>query len=376
MKRNLKSTLSSKTTLLILSIVSVVLGAFAFIAGGFADFLLPAIIADLVLPANIADLVLPAIIAVLAMIFAMIYLFLVLPAIIAVLAMIYLFDKEKRYAIASSIILVAFNIAGFALGINYTLFSLTSIIVALLISSAYINGQSKSDAAFISSIVIVGVFVVSLIASAMISLNSFDLDAVMKYYIDIYNDTRDASAGLAEKYYLLAKEMMPELYEGLEQDLSLDDFKSTYDYFFASTAIAGVLISGFATVGISMKLFGFVVGKCSEDNGHIRNWRFALSTPYAFFYLILIVAYIFSMYNDNLFAVCVTNLYYIFQLVFAYVGFKTAISELSKKMKPALSFLVVSAASLVFISFATQIYATIGVISTIRFNRTLPSEMD
>lgn len=346
MKRNLKSTLSSKTTLLILSIVSVVLGAIAFIAGGFAD--------------------------------------LVLPAIIAVLAMIYLFDKEKRYAIAASIILVAFNIADFAFGINYTLFSfpyyslfsLTSIIVALLISSAYINGQSKSDAAFISSIVIVGVSVVSLIASAMISLNSFDLDAVMKYYIDIYNDTRDASAGLAEKYYLLAKETMPELYEGLEQDLSLDDFKSTYDYFFASTAIAGFLISGFATVGISMKLFGFVVGKCSEDNSHIRNWRFALSTPYAFFYLILIVAYIFSMYNDNLFAVCVTNLYYIFQLVFAYVGFKTAISELSKKMKPALSFLVVSAASLVFISFASQIYATIGVISTIRFNRTLPSEKD
>ena len=151
---------------------------------------------------------------------------------------------------------------------------------------------------------------------------------------------------------------------------------ATYDYFFSSTAIAGFVISCFATVGISMKLFGFIVGKCSEDNSHIRNWRFALSTPYAFFYLILIIAYIFSMYSDNVFAVCVVNLYYIFQLIFAYVGFKTAVSELSKKIKPALSLLIVSAASLVFISFASQIYATIGVISTIRFNRTLPSEQD
>lgn len=336
MKRNLKSSISSKNTLLILTILSILLGGLSFILGGFSD--------------------------------------LVLPGLIGVLAALYLFDRKGRFSMIASIILVALNIGGFVMGINYTVFGMFAIIAAMLISVAYIRGQSKSDTAFSATMISVILTVCAMILSAMISLNDFSIDSAVKYYLDLYESIRLDYSELAVEYNTLIKELFPELYSTLEQGLTITDFADAFDYYFKSNVIAIVVISAFATVGFSMKIFGFIVGKCSDDKEHIRQWRFSMSTPYALFYVLLGLAYVFTGLSENIFAFSVSNLYTIFLAVFAYAGFKTIVEFLGKKMHIALSFLIVSAASLMLVSFAPQILAMVGAISTIRYNRRLLSD--
>ena len=345
MKRNLKSSLSTKKTILLLTIASILLGGFSFIVGGLSDF--------------------------------------ILPGLIAVLAALYVFDQNGRISMIASIILVVLNIGGFVIGINYTAFGIFAVIGAMLISGAYTRGQSKSDAAFSITIISVILTVCTMLLSAMIELNDFSIDAAVNFYVDYYKSIRQYYSETAMESYSLLKELLPELYSMLEQEFTLADFADAFDYNFKSNIIAMVVVSAFALVGFSMKIFGFIVGKCSEDKTYIRQWRFAMSTPYALFYVLLGIACVFTGLSENIFAFSVSNLYTIFLTVFAYAGFKALVELLGKKMHIALSFLIVSAASLMLaaaslpmmlVSFVPQILATVGVLFTIRYNRRLLSE--
>ena len=338
MKRNLKPTLSSKKTLVVLTIVVVLIGILSLFMGDFCRLLLPVLI--------------------------------------GILASLYLFDKNGRFSAFVSSVLILLNIAGYVFGINYTLFSLAAVVIALLISSAFAKEQSKSDTAFIATLVSVALAVAAMLLSVMMESGSFDIDNAIKYYTDWYKDTRQSSAELAYEWHNLFKSLFPELKDMFVQDLTVDSFAKSFDYRFNSRAIASLILMAFTYVGISMKIFGAIVRKCSEDKSHIRQWRFAVSTPYALFYVLLSFAYIFVNVPDNVFAITVQNLFCIFHVIFAYLGFKFLVSLLSKKIPSALSILIVAAASLALFSISPYLLASVGVISTVRTNAQIPSKKD
>ncbi len=342
MRRNLKSSLANRSILLVFTVVTILMGGVSLLMGYFCVI--------------------------------------ILPLLIAVLASLYLFDQKSLFSTIASSILILLNIVGYVYGINYYLFSLAAVVIALLISTAFAKDQSKSDTAFIAMLVSAGLTVAAMLLSVMMESGSFDIDNAIKYYTDWYKDTRQDLAEISHKYYSFKNsyisESFPEYKDMLVQDLTVESFAKRFDYTFNGSAIACLILMAFTCVGIAMKIFGFIVRALSEDNGHIRQWRFVVSTPFALFYVLLSFAYIFVDIADNIFAITVENLFYIFLAIFAYLGFKFLVSLLSKKIPFALSFLIVVAASLVLFSVSPYLLASVGVVSTIRANAQIPSKKD
>ena len=333
MKTSIKTSLSTKKTLLILSVICVTLGLVCCILGGLGEFLLPIVIANL--------------------------------------AAIYLFDKKRSFAFIVSGILMAFNLAGVLIGINISFFSLAAIVTALILAGAYARGQSKSDAAFLSTIVYSLLTVGGMLLLGMIASKNFTLDASVNYWVDMYKSLYDVFVGGIENLL----QMLGEIYKESDIAYLREVLYLSLDIYFICI-ISYLVIGAFAVIGFSMKAFGFIVKKCAEDNTEIVKWRFATSSIYAYFYLALSLATVFVSSTDNIFAIAVFNLYYIFMAVYAYVGFKGAVELLKKKLHPALAYLIVIGVLIIMMRFALSLLALIGVLYTFSINRKLPSKND
>ena len=84
--------------------------------------------------------------------------------------------------------------------------------------------------------------------------------------------------------------------------------------------------------------------------------------------MVLSFAIIFINSFDNFYFVAVYNLYNIFMVLFAYIGFKALVYLLNKKFNKAISILMIIGALVTFTSLASQLLALVGVIYTIRKN--------
>ena len=130
-----------------------------------------------------------------------------------------------------------------------------------------------------------------------------------------------------------------------------------------------MLIGGFITSGIAMKVFGAIVSRCAENNEEIKNWRFSASRLYAYFYVILIILSLFTTSSTDIFSVSVLNLYNIFLVIFAYIGFNIALDMLKKRTRhPVVSTILLIGAMIIFMSFALQILAALGTLHSMKRN--------
>ncbi len=279
-----------------------------------------------------------------------------IPFIVGALSVLYLFDtKSKRaYSIAVSVILIGLNIAAVIFKYAISMFAPTAIILSLIICFAFIKGQSKSDAAYVMSIIAAAFGVVGYILLAMIEQGSFTFDAVVDYYTEILDTLR-----------VIFVEGMMELYTASGIELSEEIVIAAFNQQF-NMIISYLLIGGFVISGIGMKIFGYIVGFCAEDTTHIRHWRFTVARIYAYFYVILVILSLFITSVDGIFAISVLNLYNIFMVIFAYVGFKVVLDLLKIRMKPIVAILILIGALLLFASFAAQILAAVGVLFAMR----------
>ena len=332
MKTSLRTSLSEKKTLIALSVICVIVAAACGLLSGLGEFLLPAVIATL--------------------------------------AALFVFDKKRTVTMITSGIIISLNIAmliaSYFLGFGFTFFGLAAVISALIIASAYSRGDNKSDSAFLATIIYALLGAASMIIFAMIQNKSFAIDAAIGFWTDffesLYQGTIDATNSMIG--------IFSEYYDESEIAYIREMINLWTDIYFCSM-ISYFVIGGFAVIGISMKIFGFIIKKCSDDTTKITAWRFGTSNVFAYFYLAVSIAAIFVSSVDNIFGITVVNLYAIFMVIYAYVGFKSSVALLSKKLHPALSYLIVIVASLVLITVSPQILATIGVIFTFNENRGL-----
>ena len=320
MKTELKQSYSNKKTPLVLSLLCVVFGA---ICGLLGELLLP------------------------------------LP--IAFLAALYLFDNSNRhtFSIVTSAIIVIINIVGLLFKISLSAFGPASIILAFLIYYAFSRKQSKSDASFLMTIICAAFSVVGYLLIAMNLQGEYTIDAALEFYTKLSDMLKESFT-----------ELMLEAYKTAGIEITVEAVAKVYDTQI-SLIISYLLIIAFFIVGVSFKIFGLIVKKCTEDDREISSWRFFTSNVFAYFYVILVFISMFVINVDSVVAVAVLNLYYVFMAVYAYVGFNVAMAMLTKKMRPFVSFLLLALAVLVFSSIAFQILAVLGVLFTIRKNNEL-----
>jgi hypothetical protein len=75
--------------------------------------------------------------------------------------------------------------------------------------------------------------------------------------------------------------------------------------------------------------------------------------------------------SNGVLGIAVGNLYNIFMVVYAYVGFNYAVAVLSIKFKPTTSIIILLVITLLAMSMALGLLAMFGVLFTIRKNREL-----
>ena len=283
---------------------------------------------------------------------------LVTPFIIGVLSVIYLFDAKSKHAFSTivSLILIGLNATAILLKISVSMFAPTAIILSFILVISFIKGQSKSDCSYVMTLIASAFSLIGYILFAMIEVGNFSLDAAVDFYSSLADALRTVFVeGMMEVYTAAGFEITEEIVTVLfNQQLNM--------------IISYLIIGGFVIVGVGMKLFGWIVGYLSENNTHIKEWRFMPTKIYAYAYVILVVLSLFATASDSVFSISVSNLYNIFSIIFAYVGFGVVLGMLKKRMKPVFAVLAMLGILIVFASFVLQILAAIGVLFTVRIN--------
>lgn len=322
MKTKLKSSLSSKKTFLILSFLCIF---FAIICCFFGEITLP------------------------------------LAA--AFLAVIYVFDiKEKRrisYIVSAGVIII--NIASILLKLSSSLFGIEAVLLAIIIYFAFSRQTSKSDASYLMTAILAVFIALGAILLAVMIQGEVSIEAVSSFYSSIINYLREAFIDSALLMY-------GEMLKASGAEFTGEDFGAVFDTA-VSLIISYVIIIAFLLVGFTMKLFGAITARLAEDNREVMSWRFAPTNVFAYFYLIITFASIFLNSSTDLLSISILNLYYVFMVIFAYVGFNFSVVNLAKKFSRLISFVLPTVAIVIFPSFAMQLLAVMGVFFTFASNR-------
>ncbi len=318
MRNELKTSLSQKKTLLIISLLSILFGVLSCVLGD-----------------------------------------IIMPLLIASLATLYLFDSSARrtYSVSVSLVLIVLNFASFSFGISVSAFAPCAIILGLILCHSYVKDQSKSDSAYIMTLIAAAFTLLSCVLLAMMERGAFTWEAVTSYYGELHDSIR-----------ALFISTMVDIYSASGIEVTEEIVASLFDMQIRSL-ISYLVIGGFVIVGLGMKAFSLAVSKLSENKQHIEEWRFKATNIFAYFYFVLIIASLFVGSADSIFAVSVLNLYNIFLVIFAYVGFNYAMTILTMKMKKGTAFIILIALLAVFSSLAMQVFAVMGVMFTLRSSR-------
>ena len=247
------------------------------------------------------------------------------------------------------------NIAGLLVGLTFSTFGASAITLAFVMSFAYKQKHQKSDAAFYMTIAAALFGLISCAILAMRVSGNYTFDGVIDFYAKISSTLRDNFISLLLEAYtsagiIIEPDLLGEIY-----DLQMN------------MIISYIFIAAFIIVGLSFKLFGFIVKKAS-GNDQISSWRFFTTNLYAYSYVILTIITMFISNMDTVLSVTAFNLYYIFMVIYAYIGFNVLVELLSKRLRRGAGIILLVIALLIFSTIAIQLLAVVGVIFTIRRN--------
>ena len=156
--------------------------------------------------------------------------------------------------------------------------------------------------------------------------------------------------------------------------LNAELISTLFDAYFNSL-FSTIAIIAFALVGFTMKLFGIIASRFADDKSCFAEWRFRLSPLYAYLYVIAVVAQIFL--RTGVAAVVLSNLVSLFMVMFAYVGFTSALSFVSARMRhKAVAVVLVILACILFYPISVNILSFLGVFVTPILNRPRPPKKD
>lgn len=280
-----------------------------------------------------------------------------LPLPIACLAALYTFDNStnRRLSLIASIIIMIINIAGLLTGLTFSTFGASAITLAFVMYFAFKQKHQKSDAAFYMTIMAALFGLVSCVMLAMRISDNYTLDGVIEFYTKLSSTLRESFISLSLEAYTSAGIIIDPKLLGEIYDLQMN------------MIISYLFIAAFLIVGLSFKLFGFIV-KIVSGNKEISSWRFFTTNLYAYFYVVLAIVTMFIKNANSMLGIATFNLYYIFMMIYAYIGFNVINELLSKRLRRAISTILLVFALLIFSSITIQLLAFVGVIFTIRKN--------
>ncbi|MBR7117286.1 MAG: hypothetical protein IKC87_06235 [Clostridia bacterium] len=290
---------------------------------------------------------------------------LVLPLAAAPLAVIFLVET-KRKRVFSIIVPILLLVIDFVLNLYYSFTCFGIIAVAFVIFLTVRTGfLAKTESAMLATVVLAIVSAVSLVMLGCYLFESFDLSVVLEGWHGVLSEMREVWITAIEEQ--VALDTTGELAAVLTPEVSGAMFDA-----YANGIYAIVVIVAFIAVGISLKLFAWILKKYAERPKVFDGWRFAPTPVYAYFYMALYLIGSFGMGTDAV-SVAISALSTVFMFIFAYVGIVFTNAYLKMRGSDSASTKVILIIIIVlFFSISLSILSFVGVFATVMLDKLKP----
>ena len=237
---------------------------------------------------------------------------------------------------------------------------LAFVIIGFLLYFMYSHRVGKAETVFTLVTVLFLFYIVSILFTIFRINDSFSFDKAVEYIRNSYEQyktyfvdafTYAQSVGLSGQENLF---------------LTRNDLISLYNGVIVMLPPVFVVIS-ILSIGIASKMFTFFVSRFTDDAPFVMKWRLHTTTLLAVVYIIVSVLRIFV--GSGIFGLCVSWIYLIFSIIYAYIGVKFVYQFISIKKNALLAVLVILFSFLFFSTFAYQLASYFGAYYVITVNR-------
>lgn len=276
-----------------------------------------------------------------------------LPLISAFLAFLMCIEKKRILSVAVSLILIIGELVRSTTD-YYTLTSLASVGVAIVIAFHYLKQKEKHESALFTTLIVAVLIVVSAALYIFGTTDVSSLSEAYEYFLSAYNSFKENTIASILNTYGNA---------GVDSAMLSKEYMNTVFDAYLNCIVAFVSILAFFLTGLSHKIFSGLTKRYQKNP---EPWHFIPGTAFAYFYVIVAILSMFTTDPTSVIDVSVANLYLIFMFVFAYAGFSFVTFALNQRRKRSLfTPVAIIILTVLFSSFAIQILAVIGAFATI-----------
>lgn len=236
-----------------------------------------------------------------------------------------------------------------------------SSVCGLVIGVDYVYKRNKTESVVTVVSVAIVLTLCALWLGAMKSIGTAQLSEIKNFYASGFAEFKTLLLENAERS-LAASMPLEQLNVALSNaELYLDALA----LLLPSLLVVVVLM----IMGCAFKIFTLLMRGLSADTSYLLGWRFTTSNVFVIFYIALSFINAF-MTETNIFSVSVSNLYVIFNFIYAYIGFNFVTAMLSQRWRRGVAVVAVIGGVLLLSSLAVQFLAVAGAVFSFISNKT------
>ena len=288
------------------------------------------------------------------------YGFLFVPFAAAFYAMILLcesYGKKRIFSYLIPVVILAFDAI---IHKFYIVGSASVILIGFFLFYLYARRVEKFESVFILAGILFAFYIASFILLAVSIGEKLSLDSDKNVFVALYDfgleyaieayKSDNAIVAYLSQVYALTPEFISDVYK---------------NFVFMLPPL--LFVFAIVSVGISSKMYTFFVRRFTKDAPFALKWRLHTSTLLA---IVFIVASILKLFvGTGIFGICVSWIYTIFAIIYAYLGVKFVYQFISLKKSTLLAVIVIAFAFLFLSSFAYQLASYAGAYYVISVNR-------
>ena len=277
------------------------------------------------------------------------------PIVSGALAYVYVTDQTKKRLLSLLLSVTIFSV-DLILNFGASVFAFATILLALLTAVWFVRNAGKSFYIGLSTIVLSFLLLLALYMLAF-SFVGVDFEAATEFLRAEADTLRTTLETTLDALLSVAAGE-----EGISALISADMVGETVELYMAMLPSFLVILALTVAAGTHF-VFLIFVGSTSRERLK-KTEMFSTSVVFAVFFIILAIFNMFES-DDSAFSIALLNLYNVFLVIYAYLGFRFVSYVFGKRIKSiALSVIILLVVSALFGGFALNLFSIVGVFET------------
>lgn len=226
------------------------------------------------------------------------------------------------------------------------------VLIGAIIFVGFDRKKSKSATAFLATLTLFLIMIISLLLFAFDNLGTFKLSALTEFYVKLYDSYKEKFISFLTSYTTVDDKGF--VFYNFNAAEAVDMYNS-----FVFSLLPLSIIFAFLAVGVATKLLDSRVRRYNYDDERLIDWRFVTS-PFIAYSYIVITAFA-SLSSTGIVGVSLSFVSSILMAVYFYIGVCVIFAFISSKRGNRFAVLTIFLIIAVFYSFAPQIISFIGV---------------